>query len=107
MVLFDELFIAFRTLYGPMNLGMSFHALCFGNTKFLVDRYTKSFIWCSMLDLWHLLNSVFPLFCSLELCCAHLVDSIQLFHTACCANSLTPLNVVPVDICCPDCGIYP
>ena len=29
-ITFDDSFIAFRILYGPMNLGMSFHALCFG-----------------------------------------------------------------------------
>ena len=45
--MFDELFITLRTLYGPMNLGMSFHALCFGKDKFFVDKYTKSFIWYS------------------------------------------------------------
>ena len=54
--MFGELFIAFRTLYGPINLGMSFCALCFGSAKFLVDRYTKSFIWYSTPGLWHLLE---------------------------------------------------
>ena len=54
--MFDELFMAFGTLYSPMNLGMSFYALCFGNAKFLVDKYTKSFIWYSTLGLWHLLE---------------------------------------------------
>ena len=41
---------------GPMNLGMSFHNLCFGSAKFLVDRYTKSFIWYSTPGLQHLLE---------------------------------------------------
>ena len=54
--MFDDSFIAFRILYGPMNLGMSFHALCFGKVRFFVDRYTKSFIWVSMPGLWHLLE---------------------------------------------------
>ena len=103
MVTFDELFIALRTLYGPMNLGMSFHALCFGNAKSLVDRYTKSFIWYSRLGLWHLLEMcVFSIRCSRIGSCAS-----SKFHTACCENCLTPLNVVSVDICCPDHGIYP
>ena len=42
----DDLFIDFRTLYGPMNLGMSFLALPLGNAKFFVDKYTMSFGWC-------------------------------------------------------------
>ena len=32
--MFNELAFALRTLYGPMNLAMSFHALCFGKDKF-------------------------------------------------------------------------
>ena len=55
-VTFDEPFIAFRILYGPMNLGMIFHALCFGKVKFFVDRYTKSFIWYFTPGLQHLLE---------------------------------------------------
>ena len=54
--MFDESFITFRTLYGPMNLGMSFCALFFGSAKFFIDKYTKSFIWYSMLGVWHLLE---------------------------------------------------
>ena len=56
IVIFNELFITFRTLYGPRNLGISFCALCFGNAKFLVDKYTKSFVWYSMLGLQDLLE---------------------------------------------------
>ena len=32
-----------KTLYGPMNLAMSFLALPLGSVKFFVDKYTKSF----------------------------------------------------------------
>ena len=45
MVMFDESFIDLRTLYGPMNLGISFLALPLGSVKFFVDKYTKSFGW--------------------------------------------------------------
>ena len=78
MVIFNELFITFRTLQGAMNLGMSFCALCFGKAKFLVDKYTKSFVLYStpVYDIYW--NSAFALICILELCHAHLVDSIQL-----------------------------
>ena len=54
--MFDDLFIAFRILYGPMNLGMSFCALCFGKVRFFVDRYTKSFICYFTPGLWGLLE---------------------------------------------------
>ena len=54
--MFDDLFITFRILYGPMNLGMSFHALCFGIVRFFVDRYTTSFIWYFTPGLQHLLE---------------------------------------------------
>ena len=45
MVIFNELFIDLRTLYGPMNLGNSFLALPLGSVKFFVEKHTKLFGW--------------------------------------------------------------
>ena len=64
IVIFDELFITFKTLYGPINLGMSFCTLCFGSTKGFVDRYTKSFLvfytgFVAFIGILHLLYSMF------------------------------------------------
>ena len=52
MVMFDESFITFRTLYGPKNLGINFLAHPLGKARFLVDKYTKSFSWYVTLGLW-------------------------------------------------------
>ena len=78
MVIFNELFIAFRTLYGPINLGMSFQALCLAVPKFsLIGIPNHLFgILCWVCSIYW--NSVFSLFNVLELCHAHLANSIQL-----------------------------
>ena len=74
----DVSFIDFRTLYGPMNLGMSLRALCFGKAKFLSISIPNHLfgILCWLCSVYW--NSAFALFCVLELHHAHLADSIQL-----------------------------
>ena len=64
MVMFDELFIDLRALYGPMNLGMSFLVLHLGS----IEHWGSNVYW----------SSASVLLCAQVLHHVHLVDSTLL-----------------------------